>query len=184
MAVAKKSVVKPKATASTTVEDTKEVKAEPKEKVFGNEELIRCRSVVTGKNVIKGAKSGEVYRFTGLDDELSIEYRDLISAIRARKNYIFEPRIVIEDEDFIQQNPMLKDVYSQMYTVEDIEKLLSCDAPTIEATLATMPSSAQDTVLSIAASMIKDGRLDSVSKIRVLDSFYGVQLMLLTGLYD
>lgn len=188
MGVAKKSIVKPTKADSSTIVETNETETTAEitveKKVFGNEDLIKCRSIITGKQVIKGAKSGEIYRFTGLNDVIEIEYRDLISAIRARKNYIFEPRIIVEDDDFVQQNPTLKDIYNKMYTVKDIEELLSYDAPTIEDTLNTLPNSTQETVLSIAASMVKDGRLDSVSKIRVLDEHYGVQLMLLTGLYD
>lgn len=154
------------------------------QRVFKNEDLIPCKSIATGVLVMEGLKSGDLYRWTGYGDIVEVEYRDLVAEVRAKSNYVMLPFFIVDDEDFLKQFDVLEGVYRGLYSVDDIEDLFRQDVYTIKRTIAEMPEGARDSVKSIAATMIKDGTLDSVSKIRALDEIFGCQLILLTGLYD
>ena len=79
-----------------------------KKKEFGQEDLILCRSMVSGQLFVDGVRSGLLYTFADYNDTCEIEYRDLIYLVRSYKDKtIYEPRIIIEDEDFIAENPKL-----------------------------------------------------------------------------
>ena len=72
-------------------------------KEFGQEDLILCRSMVSGQLFVDGVRSGLLYTFADYNDTCEIEYRDLIYLVRSYKDKtIYEPRIIIEDEDLVE----------------------------------------------------------------------------------
>ena len=84
----------------------------PTVRKFEQEDLIPCRSMVSGQLFIEGARSKLLYTFADYNDVCDIEYRDLIYMVRTYNNrFIYEPWIIIEDEDFIAQNPKLAELY-------------------------------------------------------------------------
>ena len=70
---------------------------------FKADDGILCRAVVHGKTFVNGLKSGMKYIFADYDGEAEIEYRDLVALVRARDKAIYKPRIVILDQDFINE---------------------------------------------------------------------------------
>lgn len=180
-------VVEKTTAAFSEDKDVKEVvekKVEPKKRVFDPEEGIPCKSIAYGMTFMEGKKSKELYEFQFEGDEVDVEYRDLAAAVRSNSGYLFTPVIVVQDEDFINEFPKLKEFYEENYCIDDPARLLDLDPVRFEEVLPKIPKGVADALKNIASKMISENRLDSVAKIRTLDQFFGTQLMLLTGLYD
>lgn len=153
-------------------------------KKFSPTDSIMCRAVLTGKTYIKGKRTGILYGFLGMGDEIGIEYQDLAAEVREASGIIFHPMIVIEDDDFVKEFPKLEKFYKNMYTQSELSNFLKKPANKIKEALPTLPLGVQDSLKSIAAQKIRTGELDSISVIKTLDEFWGTNLTLMTGLID
>ena len=171
-----------------TVKEAVEVKQEKpivtekvEKKKFAPTDGVLCRSVLSGKTYIKGKRTGTIYEFLSVGDKVEIEYQDLIAEVREGSGIIFYPMIMIEDEDFIKEFPRVEKYYSSMYTNVELESILRKSAGEIKKTLPTLPKGVQDSLKNIAAKMISNGELDSISVIKALDECWNTNLALMTG---
>ena len=150
-----------------------------KKKEFGQEDLILCRSMVSGQLFVDGVRSGLLYTFADYNDTCEIEYRDLIYLVRSYKDKtIYEPRIIIEDEDFIAENPKLAELYESMYTKGDLMEIINLPISQMVDTINALPMGCKNALKGIAATMIDNGQLDSIQKIKALDEIFGTNMLL------
>ena len=161
-----------------------EVKSTPRKqkKTFDQSDGILCRSVTRGLLNIEGQKTGIMYTFNDYGDESEIEYRDLVAEIRARKPSVFDPRIVIEDEDFVAEFSQIKAMYEEKYCAFDLVALLQLPPQKMKSALADVPKSVYSNLKAIAGTMVANGELDSVQKIKMLDEVLGTDLNFATEL--
>lgn len=160
----------------TVVEETK---VEPAAKTFEPEDLIPCRSMVSGQLFIEGTRSKLLYTFADYGDVCDIEYRDLIYLVRSyRDKTIYEPRIVVEDEDFIAQNPKLGELYESMYTNGDLMDVINLPLTQMVSTVKSLPVGCKNALKGVVATMIDSGALDSIKKIKALDEIFGTNMMI------
>ena len=150
-----------------------------KKKEFGQEDLILCRSMVSGQLFVDGVRSGLLYTFADYNDTCEIEYRDLIYLVRSYKDKtIYEPRIIIEDEDFIAENPKLAELYESMYTKGDLMEIINLPISQMIDTINALPMGCKNALKGIAATMIDNGQLDSIQKIKALDEIFETNMLL------
>ena len=148
-------------------------------KEFGQEDLILCRSMVSGQLFVDGVRSGLLYTFADYNDTCEIEYRDLIYLVRSYKDKtIYEPRIIIEDEDFIAENPKLAELYESMYTKGDLMEIINLPISQMVDTIKALPMGCKNALKGIAATMIDNGQLDSIQKIKALDEIFETNMLL------
>ena len=148
-------------------------------KEFGQEDLILCRSMVSGQLFVDGVRSGLLYTFADYNDTCEIEYRDLIYLVRSYKDKtIYEPRIIIEDEDFIAENPKLAELYESMYTKGDLMEIINLPISQMVYTINALPMGCKNALKGIAATMIDNGQLDSIQKIKALDEIFETNMLL------
>lgn len=160
----------------SNITDTK--KKTDNTKKYDSEELIACKSITNGKLLVDGEKSGRLYRWSDYGDIEYIEYRDLIYMVTARRSWIFKPRFIILDSDFVKQNTLLNDLYRQLYKISDLKEILNLPIKEMTEEISTLPDGAYESIQNIAASMISNGQLDSVKKIRALDEIFETSLLL------
>lgn len=180
MAYSKKVNTTSKVTEKTAEEKVIETVAEENNaKTFEPEDLIPCRSMISGQLFIEGTRSKLLYTFADYGDVCDMEYRDLIYLVRSyRDKTIYEPRIVIEDEDFIAQNPRLKEVYENMYTDGDLIDVINLPLNQMVGTINSLPVGCKNALKGIAATMIDSGALDSIKKIKALDDIFATNMMI------
>ena len=184
---AKKKATTAKAASSkptTVVEKVAEenvVKAEPKvaKKVFKDSDGIPCRSITQGALYMEGLKSHMLYEWVGYGDVTMVEYADLASAVRMKSQFLFAPTFIVDDDDFVEQMPRLKQFYTENYSTKDIEALLHIPIEKMKNEIATLPKSAIESLKSIAASAITSGTLDSIKRVKVLDELLNTNLSIL-----
>lgn len=154
-----------------------------KAKEFKDTDGILCTSITPGKLGIIGMRTKIHYVWVSRGDQIEVEYQDLVAAVRAKRKCIFAPRFIIEDEDFLDKFPQVRETYGTLYDVRDLKKVITNLNPqSMKLTINTLPSGAKESIKALASSMIRSGELDSVSKIKVLDEIFGTNLMLLTEL--
>ena len=154
--------------STTTVDNTDEiVEKKTTKKTYKDGDYILCRSIIAGGLTIN-CRSGESYRFNNYGSTCEIEHRDLVELIRKRSDHIFIPRIIIEEDEFVDTFPQLKKFYSELYTVGDLKEILSLPDSQMEKAINSLPNELRATLKNLAATMIETGEIDSISKVRTL----------------
>lgn len=161
----------PKETVAT-VEVTKE------KRKFEPEELVSCVSVTPGELFMVGYKSHNLYTWADSDDVIGVEFRDLDYAVKARKATVTEPYIVVDDEDFLALHPFLRDIYAGIYSINELKSILSLSPSQMERTIKALPEWAINSFKTVVSSMVDDGSLDSIKKIKILDNIFGTEMLL------
>lgn len=163
--------------------ETEPIKA-PEKKKFKDTDTINCVSIVAGELGMIGIKSGINYKWAGRGDETDVEYQDLAAAVRSSKKHIFEPFFIVQDKDFLAQFPQVEKLYASMFSINDLKEVLRLQPAQMKETILSLPSGAQESIKSIAATEISKGTLDSVKKIKILDEIFNTKLMLMTELFN
>lgn len=166
-----------------TVDENKpEEKQEKKRKKFEQTDLIMCRSVIKGGLYFEGSKTKQLYQWNDYGDESEVEYRDLVAEVRIKSNFLFDPRFIVEDEDFVEEFPQLKQFYSQYYSVKELGNILELPVNEMARRIIELPKGAQESLRNIASSRIASGAIDSVSKIKKLDEIFETDMEFLSSL--
>lgn len=160
-----------------------EKKETKKKKVFEPNDYIQCHSATAGGLSII-CPSGNYYEFKEYGCDGEIEYKDLVSLIRKRSDHIFLPRIIIDDEDFLEEFRQVKKLYEDMYTGYDLIEVLRLPVDEMLSTIKKMPSGIYPNLRSTVSTMIANGQIDSVRKIRALSDFFGSDFNLISELFS
>ena len=95
-----------------------------------------------------------------------------------------KPLFIIQDKEFVEQFPRLKNLYDTLYSIKDLQSVLTNLSPDdMKATILSLPEGAQESIKHIASKMISNRTLDSVRKIEYLDEIFDTKMMLLTGMF-
>lgn len=154
-------------------------------KKFEPSDPITCRSVCQGILNMEGKSTGTMYRFDGYGDEIDIEYRDLLSEARnARSAYIYNPMLIVEDKDFINSVPALKKFYDNYADVTNLRGILGKPVQQMIEAIQELPQGAQDQIKILASTLISNGELDSMSRIKALEDYFGIQMSLVAEILN
>lgn len=145
---------------------------------FKPEDLIPCVSITPGEMFVIGKKSDKLYNFADIDDVVEIEFRDLDFMARTRDSMMMKPRYVVQDKDFIALHPVLDNIYSALNSTQDLKDILNLTPSKMAKTIEMLPVGAKDTLKIIAATMIDEGTLDSMQRIKELDKIFGTEMLL------
>ena len=163
-----------KRTAKTATEE----KAAASKRTFQPNDLIPCRSITAGELLMEGYKTHFLYRWADYDDIQDVEYQDLAYDIRIQgRSYSKYPRFIVLDDDFIEQNPTLNEVYSKIYSVTDLRQILDLSPAEIKKVVTTLPKGARDSLKTIVSTSISNGTFDSINKIKVFDELFETEML-------
>lgn len=187
MAYTKKNTATKRNTTPKTEVETEEVVVKEtapvkEKKKFHSDDPVLCRSVVVGKLCFEGTFSNTVYRWMNYGDRAEVLYKDLVNIVRTHSGYIFSPKFVIEDEDFIDEFPELKKFYAEKYTISELTDILYMSSDEMEHTIKALPKSALEQFINICSTKIAEGSLDSLKKIKDLERILNVDFSLVAGL--
>lgn len=158
-------------------------KKAPAKKSFSANDEILCRSVTQGVLFMDGDKTGMSYRWNDYGDETEVEYRDLVAAVRSKSRYIFNPYFIVEDQDFIDEFPLLAKFYKEQYSIKELRNILDEPNHKMIEIIKTLPNTAVESLKNIAAKQVANGAIDSVSKIKALDEIFGTELSLINQIF-
>lgn len=141
------------------------------------DEMIPCHSVFEGVLYFTGRHTGMTYKFVGSGDRRNIEYQDLKAGMLEHADSIFNPDIVIDDTDLINDEHWweVKEVYENMFTESEIKKILSLPTRDFERAFVQLPITARNTIISIFASQIENGTFEQWGKTKIIDKIAGTR---------
>lgn len=143
-------------------------------KQFHADDMILCRSTVSGKVTMEGDLSKNIYRWIDYGSVCDVEYRDLVNAVRRHSTFIFAPRIIIDDEDFIEEFSDLKKFYREQFTVKELAEIIDMDDNDIYSAVEVLPKGAKEELTNLVSTYIANGTIDSIRKIKTFENVLGV----------
>ena len=162
------------------------VQAKTKEPVlkkeFKDSDYILCRYVWSGG--LNVTSRFGTYEFKKYGADCEIEYRDLVYLARKHSEHIFTPRFVILDEDFLSEFPQIQRVYAEMYTTADLREILELPISQMKTEIEKLPEATKKTLISLTATEIASGRLDSIKKVKALSDIFNSDFNLLSQLFS
>lgn len=142
-------------------------------------ELILCRSVRFGELRLIGPKTHMPYSWANEGDVREVEYQDLVSWRALHHKYLFEPMIIIEDEDIVEEwKADLGKLYSDLQDI-DVKALFKLPHRQFIAQLKKLPNGMKTTVQNMAYSMIQDRTLYDLRIIDAIDEILGTELKMM-----
>ena len=165
------------------IETVEEVKPAPKKAVkavkHDPNEYIPCRSVRFGELILIGPKTHTPYRWSNEGDIAEVEYQDLMSWKALRHKYLFEPMIIIEDEDIVEEwSADLGKLYADLQYI-DVKAMFKLPQRQFIAQLKKLPVGMKTTVQNMAYAMIQDGTLYDLRIIKAIDEILGTELIMM-----
>lgn len=144
------------------------------------EELITCRSITAGELVYLAKKTGILYTWADYGDEIEVQYQDLLPLSLTHSALLFDPKLIIENEELVAEWDKIGNVYKGLFKYDDIEAVLSLDDEAFRNALLVMPAGLKDSLKNIVATKIDEGQFDSLNKIKIIDQVLGTDLYCLT----
>lgn len=142
-------------------------------------EYVPCRSVRFGELILIGPKTRTPYRWANEGDIAEVEYQDLLSWKALRHKYLFEPMIIIEDDDIVEEwSADLGKLYAEIQNI-DVKALFKLPHRQFVAQLKKLPAGMKTTVQNMAYSMIQDRTLYDLRIIDSIDEILGTELKLM-----
>lgn len=143
---------------------------------YAPDEMITCRSLTYGELLLTGKKSKLLYSWANYNDTTEVEYQDLQALKSTKSTYLYKPRIVIEDEELVEQWGF-SDMYKNIVDI-DVEDMFKLPLNQFKSRLKKAPKGVQQAVKNIAGEKILNGTLDSLAKIKAIDEILGTDLKL------
>lgn len=142
-------------------------------------ELIPCRSVRFGELILIGPKTHIPYNWANEGDIREVEYQDLVSWKALHSRYLFEPMIIIEDEDICEEwSADLGKLYENLQQV-DLKEMFKLPYRQFVTQLKKLPDGMKSTAQNMAYAMIQDGTLYDLRIIKALDEILGTELKMM-----
>lgn len=160
-------------------DDTKTKTGAKKEQDFAADDLILCRSVTEGTLYLGGSKSGMLYTWSGFGDVQEVEFQDLRALLHRNSSYLTKPLIVIDNEELLSlpKWKSLNSLYSELFGLDDLNYIFNAKPDKFKSILTTLPEGMKATIKAAAGERISTGKLDSLSKIKILDEVLGTDLV-------
>lgn len=175
------STTKPKSTSSQAKTPVKKSVAKKplkvEEKTFNKDDLIPCTSVTVGRLVYSAldTRSHNRYDWFNFGDVCDVEYQDLLAMIARKSEFVFMPRFVIDDDDFLKKYPKLKDIKDKFFGLDNPTVFFGVTPDKLEEKINAAPEGLKKAIADMAGTLIKEGELDSRKKIEIIDKTLGTE---------
>ena len=159
------------------MDSVEQMKTSKKDADYKPDEMIPCRSLFPGVFLFSGDHTHMVYPFNGPGDRRNVEYQDLKAAMIQHKGSIFNPDIIIEDENLINDDHWfeVKDVYESMFNEEDIQKVMNLPNSDFETAFIQLPIIAKNRIIGIYATQMENGTFEHWNKAKIIDKVCGTR---------
>lgn len=168
------------ASAETKTAEIKKTSV-PKPKQYKPDDLIPCVNYWAGSVMMRGRKTKTDYTWEDQGDVAFVEYQDLnAEMLNGTSPYIYDPIIVITEEEVYAKRPKIVQLYENLYSIEDIRQtILGGDSNKISLMLKSLPQGAVKTASHILATLIEDGYVESVRVAKLFDESLGTNFILM-----
>lgn len=137
--------------------------------------MVKVRNGSAGVLVYVSKKTGYEFRLDGYGAEDYIDLGELLSC-RNSSPAFFEKNWFIIDDPAVCEFLKIGKFYEKSLNLEQLEGILDMDNADIPDAVSGLPDGQRVTLSYLAAQRIRDGALDSKSKIEVLEQTLGCSL--------
>jgi hypothetical protein len=138
-------------------------------------ELIPVMNITNGSLVYQSRKTGLEVKFERYGDIEYLEVGELLTMRSGQRRFLDEPWILILDDEVVNYLGLDK-LYKKLENPQNIDNIFSFDNDTFEQVVQSSPRGYAQLIISRARLKIKEGTLDSVSKIKILEDRFNVEL--------
>ncbi|MCX8010926.1 MAG: hypothetical protein N3A61_07225, partial [Ignavibacteria bacterium] len=141
-------------------------------------QMIKCRSVVTGGLTYISPKTQLMVRWNDFGDIEYVPFSELITMNSSKRQFLFEPWLIVEDEDVVSHFSLNR-IYEKMIDVENLNELFNQPMNEIKQKLQIIPSGIKELITSKASEMVQTGALVDIRIIKLLESELKTDLQVL-----
>lgn len=138
-------------------------------------ELIPVMNITNGSLVYQSRKTGLEVKFERYGDIEYLEVGELLTMRSGQRRFLDEPWILIMDNEVVNYLGLDK-LYNKLENPQNIDNIFKFDNEAFEQIVTSSPRGYAQLIISRARAKIKDGTLDSVSKIKLLEDRFKVEL--------
>ena len=165
--------------ASTKVEEKVSTKPEPTKRAkrieIDRNEMIPCRSTVHGDLIYKSHRTRAKFIWEEFGTTLYLEMGELQDMNGSQRRYLHDGYIVVDDAEAAELLGLTK-IYEEVAHIHSLDDLFDKSAEELLVTLPKLPVGMKSTLATKARELIEDGTLDSINKIRAIETVLGVDL--------
>lgn len=142
-------------------------------------ELVPCRSVRFGELILLGPNTKMRYSWSNEGDVREVYYQDLVSWRALHSRYLFDPMIIIEDEDICEEwSADLGKLYEKVQEI-DLKEMFKLPYRQFMAQLKKLPETMKSSVQNMAYAMVQNGTLYDLRVIKGIDETLGTELVMM-----
>lgn len=157
-----------------------EAKAAPeKKRELKMDMYVTVRNGVNGTLVYKSSRTGERFIWEHFGDEQDMELQELKNAKNSAKAFFENGWFLIDDPDVIAFLG-LERLYSKALKYEEYESLLELPAEKLQKRLEGLSDAQKATLATFVRERVRDGKVDSLKTIGVLEKALKIDLTELT----
>ena len=151
-------------------------KQDKKRKVNKDDEVV-CKNITNGTLVYVSKKTGAVWEMEGYGATEIFDVAELVTMKASYSRILTEPWMVIEDDDVIDYLG-LRNIYDKISVpLTEIDSFFDKPVTKMEKALAVAPNGIKTLIASRAITLINEGKLDSVSKIKLIEKTLNIELL-------
>lgn len=156
------------------VKETYKEVVEKEPRKFAPGDMIPCRCVRPNKVIFYSSKTDTRYEFGGYGDINEVDYSDLLRFKSSKSPILFQPKILIEDED-LRKLWNLNELVSEYDGIYETEKLFDKTPDEFERYLRNASPSIKELVKISASNLINEEKLTDLRIIRIVDDVLGTK---------
>lgn len=151
-------------------------KVEKKRKI-SKDEQVTCKNITNGTLVYVSKKTGAEWIMEGYGATEIFDVAELVTMKASHGRILTEPWMVIEDDDIIDYLG-LRNVYDKIsIPLEKIDSFFEKSISQMKSALKVAPNGIKTLIASRATTLIQEGKLDSIGKIRLIESSLNIRLL-------
>lgn len=159
------------------IEKVEEKPARKKRKEIDRNELISCRSATDGLLIYISPRTKERYTWDDFGSVEDIEMGELITMKSSHPKFLTSVQLVIDDEEAAEYLGLNK-IYEDMLKVDDLDELFDKKIDELATILPKLPEGLKKSVSNRARILVEADKLDSISKIKLIEQELGVDLQM------
>jgi hypothetical protein len=156
--------------------DNKEDKVIKKRKI-NKDEVVECKNITNGTLVYISKKTGAEYVMEGYGATENFEVGELITMKASYGKILTEPWMIILDDDIVDYLG-LRHIYDKIVVpLDKIDSFFDKSVTQMKKALQSAPNGIKSLIASRARTLISEEKLDSISKIKLIEQILNVELI-------
>lgn len=140
------------------------------------ETLVSVRNGFNGKLIYKSKKYGEIFVWESFGDEQDLELQELKNAKNSYKAFFENNWFLIDDPEVVEYLGIER-FYKNSLSYDEFDALFERSPAEIERRVEKIPKGQKASLAYRAKQLIKEGSIDSIKVINILEKGLGVELI-------